>query len=322
MRPVLPRSRRLRLLAAATTAGLAAALAIAVAPAEEPAATDGSETVAERSRAAAPPAAMRAPGHRGPATARHPVPPAPTVREIWRTVRQRTPAPVAYADRPPRDIDCGRVKCLALTFDDGPGPDTDRLLEMLAGAGARATFFVLGRNVAADPATVARAAWDGHEIGIHTWDHTVLPGRSAADLAADILRTADEVTRVSGVRPRLVRPPHGRMDAWTTHLVRRPIVLWSVDSEDWRNPNEPGHTERVVRKVTRSARPGSVVLMHDVHRSPVQAVPAILEHFAVRGYTFVTVSELFGERLRPGTEYRGEETEARSSQRRRSDAGR
>ncbi len=224
--------------------------------------------------------------------------------EIWAEARARRKAPKAYGGTAPRKIDCRKLKCIALTFDDGPAPGlTDRLLEVLAAEHVRASFFVLGKNVAADPGPLIRAAWDGHEIGVHTWDHRALPGRSTEDLADDLTRTMHAVTKASGVRPRLVRPPFGALDPATARRIPYPLVLWSVDPDDWRDRNR----DLIVQRVTAGGRPGSVVLLHDVHPESVAAVPAIIDFYRRHGYTFVTVSELYGSALRPHHVYRGRE---------------
>jgi peptidoglycan/xylan/chitin deacetylase (PgdA/CDA1 family) len=232
-----------------------------------------------------------------------PVPEGPSVREIWADVRARHRAPRAYLPTPPRDVDCLHLKCIALTFDDGPGEGTEKLLEVLARTGVRATFFVLGRNVKADPGPTIRAAWDGHEIGVHTWDHRSLMGRGTEDIATDLLRTSDEITRTTGVRPTLVRPPYGDIDAATAARITKPVVLWSVDPDDWRDHDPALITQRIVDH----AAPGSIVLMHDVYKETEQAVPAVIEHYQRRGYTFVTVSELYAGRLKAGRMYHGRE---------------
>jgi peptidoglycan/xylan/chitin deacetylase (PgdA/CDA1 family) len=231
-------------------------------------------------------------------------PKARTAAEIWADARRRDPAPPEYTVHQPRRVDCTKVKCVALTFDDGPEPGlTDHLLEVLAAEDVRGTFFVVGRKVAADPGPLIRAAWDGHEIGVHTWSHQALTNRSVADVARDLTRTMNQVTRVSGVRPWLVRPPFGAINDATVRNVPYPLVLWSVDPYDWRDRNR----ELITQRVTANGRPGSVVLLHDVHSESVAAVPAIIDFYRRHGYAFVTVSELYGHKLRAHRVYRGRE---------------
>ncbi|MEV0823024.1 polysaccharide deacetylase family protein [Nonomuraea rubra] len=189
-------------------------------------------------------------------------------------------------------VNCRRVKCVALTFDDGPGRYTDALLRSLAAYRARATFFVVGQNVAAYPGIVRRTYAAGHEIGSHTWSHPDLTKLSAASVRAQLARTDRAIKAAIGVRPKLVRPPYGAFNATVRLQARRPVVMWSVDTLDWRYRD----SAKVARKAIRSVRPGSVILFHDIHPSTVRAIPQVLKSLSKRGYRFVTVSQLFGGR--------------------------
>ncbi|GAA3141462.1 hypothetical protein GCM10020001_075330 [Nonomuraea salmonea] len=188
-----------------------------------------------------------------------------------------------------RPVDCRRAKCVALTFDDGPGAYTDALLRHLAAYRAKATFFVVGQNVAANPGIVRRTYAAGHEIGSHTWSHPDLTKLPAAGVRAQLARTDRVVKAAIGVVPRLVRPPYGAVNAAVSRLTGRPMVLWSVDTLDWRHRD----SAKVARKAVRSVRPGSVILFHDIHPSTVRAMPRILKALSKRGYRFVTVTRLF-----------------------------
>ncbi|WP_233511117.1 polysaccharide deacetylase family protein [Actinomadura craniellae] len=205
---------------------------------------------------------------------------------------------------PRRNIDCTVVKCIALTFDDGPMPGTAKLLNTLAAHKARATFFVVGVNVAAYPDLVRRAVAEGHEIGNHSWSHADLGRSSKGKVRSEIGRTQDAVRRAIGRPPDLFRPPYGSTDGQVAAIARQnglPQIIWSVDTFDWRDRNS-----RVVeRRAVREAHRGAIILMHDIHRTSVSAVPHILEALARKGYVFVTVSELYsGQTLSPGTKYR------------------
>ena len=188
-----------------------------------------------------------------------------------------------------RPVDCRRVKCVALTFDDGPGAYTDTLLGHLARYRAKATFFVVGQNVAANPGIVRKAYAAGHEIGSHTWSHPDLTKLTAAGVRAQLARTDHVVKAATGVAPKLVRPPYGAVNATVRRLTGRPLVLWSVDTLDWLHRD----SGKVVRKAVGSVRPGSVILFHDIHPTTVRAMPRILKILSKRGYRFVTVSRLF-----------------------------
>ena len=216
---------------------------------------------------------------------------------------------VAAAPAPanaPRHVDCSVARCVALTFDDGPGPQTPALLRMLKDAGARATFFVLGDVVTARPGALRQIAAAGHEIGNHTWSHPQLPLLSDDKVRSQLTRAADEIQTVTGTRPDLMRPPYGALNARVRGILGQrdwPMVLWSVDPLDWKDRN----SDTVYRRVIAGTRPGSIVLMHDIHPTTVAAVPRILAELKRRGYTFVTVSELYGRPLSPGVTYSGRE---------------
>ena len=197
--------------------------------------------------------------------------------------------------------DCDQEKCIALTFDDGPGPYTDDLLDILAGHDAEATFYLLGSNVEKFPDTVERMADQGHEIGTHTWKHDDLTTLSGADIEDDLERTDKAVEDITGERPATVRPPYGSLDDTVRGAVDRPIVLWDVDTLDWQSRDAGAVTGITMEGAGR----GGIVLFHDIHESTVEAVPGILDGLAGEGYRFVTVSQLAGDDLEPGTAITG-----------------
>jgi peptidoglycan/xylan/chitin deacetylase (PgdA/CDA1 family) len=209
-----------------------------------------------------------------------------------------TRAPAPKPSRP----DCRQVKCVALTFDDGPVSDTARLLDILAARKVRATFFLVGRNVEQYPQLVRREVAEGHELANHSYSHADLGRSSAAKVAAELARTQRAIHTVAGVTPVLMRPPYGSTDREVASVTRRlelAQVLWTLDPFDWRFRD----SERVERKVVGGTRNGHIVLMHDIHPTTVDAVPLIIERLAEKGYVFVTVSELFGKPLTPGEKY-------------------
>ncbi len=211
----------------------------------------------------------------------------------------------AFAPAPARRIDCLKVKCVALTFDDGPVADTSRLLRMLSDAQVRATFFVLGSMARDVPDMLLREVVAGHEIGNHSWAHPQLTRLSTALVAREVFQTADEVGEVAGARPTLVRPPYGDLSTRVVRDIDAPVILWSVDPQDWLYRD----ADTVVRRVTAGTRPGSIVLLHDIHPSSISAVPRIVEALKDQDFTFVTVSELYGGKLEKGTVYTGREDE-------------
>ncbi|MER5645760.1 polysaccharide deacetylase family protein [Streptosporangium sp. NPDC002524] len=201
-----------------------------------------------------------------------------------------------------RRINCERIRCVALTFDDGPGAYTESLLDTLAGYRARATFFVIGRMAFGEGEnTLRRMVAEGHELGNHTWAHPQLPLLSQAAIREELGRTQWLVKQATGVTMILMRPPYGLTDSRVAAESRQlglAQILWDVDTLDWRD-----HDSSLVARRATEAGPGSIVLMHDIHHSTVQAVPRVLDDFAARGYRFVTLSELYGGRPAPGRKY-------------------
>ncbi len=220
------------------------------------------------------------------------------------------PAPPPPAPPPPAagpspapgtDVDCAVLACVALTFDDGPGPHTARLLDELRAADVRATFFVVGRAAAAAPDLVREAVADGHAIGNHSWSHPRLPDIGAAAVADQLDRTTAVLADL-GVTTDLVRPPYGATDATVASVMATrglAQVLWDVDTQDWLNRDVATTTQRVLAGV----HPGAIVLMHDIHPSTVEAVPGIVDSLRAAGYTLVTVPQLLGPDLEPGRTY-------------------
>jgi chitin deacetylase len=192
-------------------------------------------------------------------------------------------------------------KVIALTFDDGPLPRyTRKVLEILKAHDARATFFMLGSELKSSPA-VARDVRDaGHAVGNHSWSHPV----RSKDPGGEVGRTDTEIRKLLGVDTTLFRPPYGILNnglakAAATH--GEAVLLWSVDTNDWKRPG----ASKIASRVIHGAHPGAIVLMHDGggNRSQtVAALPVILDTLAKRGYRFVTVPELLRMGRMAGTE--------------------
>ncbi|MEE1764734.1 MULTISPECIES: polysaccharide deacetylase family protein [unclassified Streptomyces] len=193
------------------------------------------------------------------------------------------------ASAAPQAVDCRKVKCVALTFDDGPVKDTQRLLGILNDRDVRATFYAVGTNVQKYPATVRAASQAGHQIGNHSWDHANLTKLSAAKVKSQLSRTDTAIKQATGTKPTTFRAPYGAHNATVRSAAGRPLVHWSVDTLDWKYKD----AARLVKYVNAETRPGDIVLMHDIHRTTVDAVPGIIKALKARGFHFVTVDQLF-----------------------------
>jgi peptidoglycan/xylan/chitin deacetylase (PgdA/CDA1 family) len=184
-------------------------------------------------------------------------------------------------------------KYVAITFDDGPNSSlTPQVLDILKRHGAHATFFVLGDNASRNPGILSRAVAEGHEIGNHTYSHIKMTASSNEKIASEISRTNSIITSATGRRPKVMRPPYGATNASVVNKMFSGYgmrsIMWSIDTEDWRHP----WVGVVVRRAVGSAKPGSIILLHDIHSSTIAAVEDIVTGLQARGYTLVTVSQL------------------------------
>ncbi len=197
-------------------------------------------------------------------------------------------------------VDCRKVKCVALTFDDGPAPTTQKLLRYLADKRVKATFFMLGQQVETYPKLAKAVAGAGNEIGVHTWDHRDLTKLSPQQIDREITSTI-RILKEVGITPRYLRPPYGAMNAKVHAAAKRaglPMVLWNVDTLDWQTRS----TAKTVAAALKGTRRGSIILVHDIHKWTVEAIPGIIDGLRAKGYTFVTVSTLLGK-TKPGRKY-------------------
>lgn len=193
--------------------------------------------------------------------------------------------------RPPKG-----AKLVALTFDDGPWPvHTEQVLDVLAKHEVKATFFVLGVRVNRKPDVARRIAQEGHLLGNHSLSHRSFPESSPKEVRKQIDKGREAIKKHTGVETNWLRPPYGAMDAAAWKVAKKAnakVVRWTVDSEDWRKRGPKKIADRVVKRV----KPGAVVLFHDGggdRRQTVKALPSIITQLKKKGYTFVTVEELY-----------------------------
>ncbi len=184
-------------------------------------------------------------------------------------------------------------KVVALTFDDGPhGSRTPQVLDILRNNGVKATFFVQGVNVQAYPGVLKRMVAEGHEVGNHTWNHAYLSKVSRATAESQLQRTNDAIEKACGVKPVIMRPPGGYTNsgvaAWARQRFGFTTIMWDVDTNDWRKPG----VSVVAARGMNGAKPGSIILVHDIHASTVAAIDSMVKGLKARGYELVTVSEL------------------------------
>lgn len=180
---------------------------------------------------------------------------------------------------------------IALTFDDGPYPKvTGHILDVLEKNGVCATFFVLGSRIEGHEDMLTRMDELGCEIGNHSFSHADLTRLSKADCQRELSDTDAEIRRVTGHEASVVRPPYGYYNKTVMSAAGRPLILWTVDTNDWRG-KAPGE---IADYVIQQAKEGSVILMHDQQTQTADAMEMIIPTLIEEGFRFVTVSELIG----------------------------
>ncbi|GAA2203945.1 hypothetical protein GCM10009850_000960 [Nonomuraea monospora] len=210
------------------------------------------------------------------------------------------PAP-AFAQAPKKEpVDCEQVKCIALTFDDGPGKYAGTLLDTLKKYDAKATFFLEGQYVKSRPQYVKRMAAEGHELGNHSYSHPDFTKSEAATIKSEIQKTQDAVKKAAGVEPKLLRPPYGLADLQVADIAAEfgmPMILWTAGSQDWSTKN----VDAIQKQTLAVAKPNAIILMHDWVKQTVDGMPALIKTLQNKGYHLVTVSDVVkSENLEPG----------------------
>ncbi len=184
-------------------------------------------------------------------------------------------------------------KYVALTFDDGPhGTLTPKLLDSLKGTGAKVTFFVMGIKAELHPDILKRAVSEGHEVANHVWDHPVLSKLSFDKVHDQLSRTNTAIKNAIDKLPTVMRPPYGntnkKLNNYITDTEKLDVIMWSLDTNDWKRPASAEIIKRVVDKV----KPGTVILCHDIHPGTIEAMPELVATLQRMGYTLLTVTEM------------------------------
>ena len=196
-----------------------------------------------------------------------------------------------------RDID-GSKPMVALTYDDGPSIYTDQILDVYEEYGARCTFFVVGDRISWNEEQAAREFELGCEQGNHTYSHNRLTDFDGDGIIDVLNGTDEELIRVTGKPSTCLRPPEGRFNDTVKEVCNAPIILWSVDSEDWKSRNADTVCSRIIGKV----KDGDIVLMHDLYQSTADATERIVPALIDAGFQLVTVEEMGLLRLDGGLE--------------------
>lgn len=179
---------------------------------------------------------------------------------------------------------------VALTYDDGPDVQVDAvLMDELEKVNGRATFFVVGQRVEKYPEDIKNAVERGHEIGNHSYDHDIhLSTKGAEYIRNEFEKTDAAVEKASGVKPALIRLPGGNISNDVKSVIQRPMIFWTIDTEDWRSRD----AEKTKNTILSNVKDGDIVLMHALYLSTAEACKTVIPELNARGYQLVTVSEL------------------------------
>lgn len=182
-----------------------------------------------------------------------------------------------------------RKKEIALTFDDGPHPVyTPQLLDGLKKRGVKASFFLIGQNIDGNEDIIRRMMEEGHLIGNHSQSHMQLTKENAELACRQISSTNQKICEITGETPAYIRPPYGSWNEELECMVPMTVVLWDVDPLDWKTQNK----EKIVSHVKKHVEDGSIILLHDVYGTSVEAALEIVDTLSQEGYNFVTIDEL------------------------------
>lgn len=184
---------------------------------------------------------------------------------------------------------------VALTFDDGPGKHTSRLLDIFASYGGKGTFFVIGNILENRADVINRMVSEGHEIGGHSWDHRQLTKLNDSDLNNQLTGTRTKIYELTGTDTALLRPPYGSYNSQVQNMCKDMgivMVNWSLDTLDWKYKD----ADRLYHTILDEVQDGDIILCHDLHGSTVDAMEKVIPELIARGYQLVTVSELLDQR--------------------------
>ncbi|MBS6644980.1 MAG: polysaccharide deacetylase family protein [Clostridiaceae bacterium] len=180
-------------------------------------------------------------------------------------------------------------KLVALTFDDGPHPIfTKRLLDGLKKRNVKVTFFLIGASIDGNEEIVRQMKEDGHLIGNHSHTHVQLTAEDTQKACEEIDMTNRKIFEITGEYPTYIRPPYGSWSEELECMVPMTVVLWDIDPLDWKYQS----SKRVTKHILKYVEDNSIILLHDVYGSSVDAALEVIDTLTAQGYTFVTVDEL------------------------------
>lgn len=179
-------------------------------------------------------------------------------------------------------------KIIALTFDDGPNHNTNKVLDILEKYNVKATFFLLGSNIKGNEKIVKRMNSLNMEIGNHMYSHKIATKLKQKELKEEIAKTDKLIYDITGTYPTTIRPSYGIYNNKLKKNIDRPIILWNIDTLDWKYHDSKKIAERVFKNLNR----GKIVLMHDIYNATANSLEIIIPTLLENNFKFVTISEL------------------------------
>lgn len=228
----------------------------------------------------------------------------PNAQQVQATASPVPESVEAAAQPTPTPAPVIRDKAVALTFDDGPSRANDgRIVETLQKYGAHATFFVLGDRARVDGDILQMYLAAGCEIGSHSWNHPQLSKMKWDEIERQLSKTNKTVSKLTGgYQIQLLRPPYGSISNTMRKKLDMPMILWSLDTLDWKTRN----TKKIFREVRKEVKDGDIILMHDIYSTTADAVEKVVPWLQNKGYDILTVSELMerkGKNIEGGSAY-------------------
>lgn len=194
---------------------------------------------------------------------------------------------------------------IAITFDDGPSANTERVLDLLEKNNAKATFFVCGWRIEYNEHILKRMADEGHDIGGHSWDHSDLTDMKRKEVRSQIKDTNDAIYEASGYTSHIMRMPYGAWNDTVKSEAKKldlSLIHWSDDTEDWKNKNP----KKIYKWIMKNAEEGDIILCHDLYDATVEAMEKAIPALIEKGYELVNITDLLtsdGGEMNPGEVY-------------------
>lgn len=180
-------------------------------------------------------------------------------------------------------------KIIAFTFDDGPSYNTIKIVNTLVKYDSKATFFLVGNKIEKYAKTMDVLVKNGMDIGNHTYSHKELTKLSDKEILKEIDLTNEVIYNKTGIKPMFLRPSYGAMNKRIKKLSTMPIIIWNIDTLDWKYHN----SNKIKDKILKYVSDGDIILMHDTYVATLNAIEMVIPELKKQGYKIVSVSELF-----------------------------